>query len=195
MTFSTTTTPLNPDPKTEKNQTTRTSRTKSTTMPVPAPAGALTEAFRQLCMRCVRAKARVKDSAAAYDCVWSLESSKCNYCIRQHAPCVPFLGDEYQAIVDAETSSNPNPAAIKAAAAEAGRVATLADSGLLLTEQTCASSLLEGVAAGVKEVEKAVGKLPVAVAAASRVGGKKRKRGEGKEEEEEEERDIAADFG
>ncbi|KFY92209.1 hypothetical protein V500_04248, partial [Pseudogymnoascus sp. VKM F-4518 (FW-2643)] len=170
MTFSTTT---NPNPKTEKNQTTRTSRTKSTTMPVPAPASALTEAFRQLCMRC--------------------------------------------AIVNAETSSNPNPAAIKAAATEAGRVATLAavnmlkfcspfelsayiesratrsaiedglrDSGLLLTEQTRASSLLEGVAAGVKEVEKAVGKLPVAVAAASCVGGKKRKRGEGEEEEEEE---------
>ncbi|KFY90931.1 hypothetical protein V500_04888 [Pseudogymnoascus sp. VKM F-4518 (FW-2643)] len=121
---------------------------------------------------------------------------------------------------------NPNPAAIKAATAEAGRVATLAaanmlkfrspfelsayiesratcgaiedglrDSGLLLIEQTCASSLLEGVAARVKEVEKAVGKLPIAVAAASRVSRKKRKRGEGKEEEEEEERDIAADFG
>ncbi|ELR08118.1 hypothetical protein GMDG_08604 [Pseudogymnoascus destructans 20631-21] len=36
-----------------------------------------------------------------------------------------FLADEYQAIVDAETSTNPDPAAAKAAAAEAVRVANL----------------------------------------------------------------------
>lgn len=37
-----------------------------------------------------------------------------------------FLADEYEALINAETSSNPDPAAIKAAAAEAVRVATLA---------------------------------------------------------------------
>ncbi|KFY94744.1 hypothetical protein V500_03079, partial [Pseudogymnoascus sp. VKM F-4518 (FW-2643)] len=57
-----------------------TNETKSTTMLVPPPAGALTAAFRVLCIRCVRAKARVKDGAATHNCVWSPTSSKCRCC-------------------------------------------------------------------------------------------------------------------
>ncbi|KFY98619.1 hypothetical protein V500_01594 [Pseudogymnoascus sp. VKM F-4518 (FW-2643)] len=66
------------------------------------------------------------------------------------------------------------------------------DLELLLIEQTCASTILEDVAARVKEVGEEVGKVPVAVVAASCVSGKKRKRGEGKEEEEE---TVTANFG
>ncbi|KFY94671.1 hypothetical protein V500_03116 [Pseudogymnoascus sp. VKM F-4518 (FW-2643)] len=62
----------------------------------------------------------------------------------------------------------------------------------LRIKQTYASTILEDVAARVKEVGEEVGKVPVAVAAASYVGGKKRKRGEGEEEEEE---TVTANFG
>ncbi|OBT68855.1 hypothetical protein VE03_02040 [Pseudogymnoascus sp. 23342-1-I1] len=95
-------------------------------MPIPAPAGALPAAFRVLCMRCLRAKAR---GIEAHECVWSPTTLKCEYCTSQHAGCVPlpwYLGEEYQALLDIETSTNPSPAAITAAAAEANRVALVA---------------------------------------------------------------------
>ncbi|KFY58479.1 hypothetical protein V496_06113 [Pseudogymnoascus sp. VKM F-4515 (FW-2607)] len=183
-------------------------------MPVPPPSGALTVAFRVLCMRCVRRKATVPD----HDCVWSPTSSKCGYCVAQKSTCAPmswFLADEYETLIDAETSSNPDPAAIKAAAAEAVRVATLAAAQMpkfrsefelsaymesvalrnsvedclrrvrlavtaLHTEQSRASSLLEGAVAAVKDAGEEVKKVAVAVAAASLV--KKRKRNEGEED-------------
>ncbi|KFY70717.1 hypothetical protein V499_08983, partial [Pseudogymnoascus sp. VKM F-103] len=102
-------------------------------MPVPPPPGALTVAFRQQCMRCVRAKGRKKDGDPAVSCVWSLESSKCERCVAQHATCVPiswFAGPEYQKLLAAEAATPPVPAAIKAAAAEIGRVVTLATANM-----------------------------------------------------------------
>ncbi|OAF57672.1 hypothetical protein VC83_05546 [Pseudogymnoascus destructans] len=72
-------------------------------MPVPTPSGALTVAFRVLCLRCLRAKAR---GIQSHDCVWSPTSSKCGYCMSQHSPCVPlpwFLGEEFEALLAAQS--------------------------------------------------------------------------------------------
>ncbi|ELR03233.1 hypothetical protein GMDG_01216 [Pseudogymnoascus destructans 20631-21] len=93
-------------------------------MPVPTPSGALTVAFRVLCLCCLQAKAR---GIQSHDCVWSPTSSKCGYCTSQHSPCVPlpwFLGEEFAALRAAEEATPLIPADV--AATEANRVALLA---------------------------------------------------------------------
>ncbi|ELR07066.1 hypothetical protein GMDG_08243 [Pseudogymnoascus destructans 20631-21] len=95
-------------------------------MPILTPAGALSGAFRVLCLRCLRAKAcGIKD----HDCVWSPASSKCEYCTAQHSTCVPlpwFLDEEYRVLAAAEAADPWDPTAVEAAAAEANRVALVA---------------------------------------------------------------------
>ncbi|OBT83914.1 hypothetical protein VE02_09767, partial [Pseudogymnoascus sp. 03VT05] len=164
-------------------------------MTLLTPPGALAAAFRQICMRCVRRAAKLEDGVPAHNCVWSSKSSKCEYCVKQKALCVPlawFLKEEYQTIVDLESANPKDPAAIKAAYEEAGWALVSAieglttavvglkeDTGKLLAEQTRAASLLGAVdkstvmvgkevnfvAGAVAKVEKAVGKLAGAVAA------------------------------
>ncbi|ELR10028.1 hypothetical protein GMDG_04433 [Pseudogymnoascus destructans 20631-21] len=96
------------------------------TLPILTPTGALSGAFRVLCLRCLRAKARgVKD----HDCVLSPASSKCEYCTAQHSTCIPlpwFLDEEYRVLVTAEAADPWDLAAIKAAAAEANWMALVA---------------------------------------------------------------------
>ncbi|OAF55072.2 hypothetical protein VC83_08785 [Pseudogymnoascus destructans] len=95
-------------------------------MPVPTPSGALTVAFRMLCLCCLQAKAR---GIQSHDCVWSPTSSECGYCMAQHSPCVTlpwFLGEEFAALRAAEEATPLIPADVAAAATEANRVALLA---------------------------------------------------------------------
>ncbi|ELR08131.1 hypothetical protein GMDG_02953 [Pseudogymnoascus destructans 20631-21] len=97
-------------------------------MPIPTPAGAPSVAFRVLCLRCLRAKAR---GVPAHDCVSSPSSSKCEYCT-----CVPasflvafsawFLDEEYRALIVAETTIPLVAADVASAASEANRVALVA---------------------------------------------------------------------
>lgn len=55
------------------------------------PTGALPDAFRILCMRCARQRAKDSPGAAAHICDWAEKprSSKCAWCSKQKAPCVP----------------------------------------------------------------------------------------------------------
>jgi hypothetical protein len=55
-------------------------------MPLPNPWGALPEAHRIVCVRCVRAKKLDGD----HKCVYGKQSSKkCSYCTSQNAICEP----------------------------------------------------------------------------------------------------------
>ncbi|OAF54402.2 hypothetical protein VC83_09430 [Pseudogymnoascus destructans] len=95
-------------------------------MPVPPPAGALSVAFRVLCLHYLRAKAQ---GVQEHACVWSPSSSKCEYCTGQHSPCVSlpwFLDEEYRALVAAEAAVPVVAANVVAATAEANRVALVA---------------------------------------------------------------------
>ncbi|ELR03119.1 hypothetical protein GMDG_05952 [Pseudogymnoascus destructans 20631-21] len=92
-------------------------------MPVPTPSGALSAAFRVLCLRCLRAKAH---GIQSHKCVWSAASSKCGYCTAQHSACVLFLGEEFAALRTAEKATPLVPADVAAATTEANRVTLLA---------------------------------------------------------------------
>ncbi|OAF60389.1 hypothetical protein VC83_03268 [Pseudogymnoascus destructans] len=95
-------------------------------MPVPTPYGALSAAFRVLCLRCLRAKAC---GIPSHDCVWSAASSKCGYCTAQHSACVPLpwlLGEEFAALRAAEEATPLIPANVAATATEANWVTLLA---------------------------------------------------------------------
>ncbi|ELR03582.1 hypothetical protein GMDG_06236 [Pseudogymnoascus destructans 20631-21] len=95
-------------------------------MPIPTPSGALSAAFRVLCLCCLRAKAR---GIQSHECVWSAASYKCGYCTVQHLACVPlpwFLGEEFEALHTAEEATPLVPADVATAATEANQVALLA---------------------------------------------------------------------
>jgi len=55
-------------------------------MPIPVPAGALREAHRVLCVRCLRHMTKHPDHLCEYN---ESSSKKCGYCTKQKARCVP----------------------------------------------------------------------------------------------------------
>src|SRR5208282_3502351 len=55
-------------------------------MPIPVPAGALREAHRVLCVRCLQHMTKHPDHLCEYD---ESSSKKCGYCTKQKARCVP----------------------------------------------------------------------------------------------------------
>ncbi|OAF63374.1 hypothetical protein VC83_00551 [Pseudogymnoascus destructans] len=102
-------------------------------MPVLLPPGALPAAYRVLCMRCVRRIGTPDDAPMEHECVWSEKSSKCAYCVKQKAPCVPilwFLEEEYAAIVAAEAATPPVPATTLKTYKEVARVADLSSAAM-----------------------------------------------------------------
>ncbi|ELR05127.1 hypothetical protein GMDG_07169 [Pseudogymnoascus destructans 20631-21] len=135
-------------------------------MPVPTPSRALPVAFRVLCLRCLQAKAH---GIQSHDCVWSSTSSKCGYCTSQHSPCVPlpwFLGEEFAALLAAQSITKFHSEAERDLYEEARATRAALELGLaqiqsslrrLRTEQ-------ESVPALLGELVAAVGKLPTAAA-------------------------------
>ncbi|OAF57018.1 hypothetical protein VC83_06048 [Pseudogymnoascus destructans] len=131
-------------------------------MPVLLPPGALPAAYRVLCMRCVRRIGTPDDAPMEHECVWSEKSSKCAYCVKQKAPCVPilwFLEEEYAAIVAAEAATPPVPATTLKTYKEVARVADLSSAAMpALRSPFEGAQYIQGLAtlAAIKDLAAAV---------------------------------------